>query len=56
MITYKIEDIWDISIDTTTRETKIDIKDIRGSTARIEMSRDDAELLTERLHEVLKRI
>lgn len=55
MTTITIEDIHDISIFTTTKETIIDIKDIRGSTARIEMSRDDAEFLNEKLNEILNK-
>ncbi len=56
MVTYIIEDIHDITIDISIHEVEIDIKDVRGSTARIEMSRDDAELLAERLTEALRKI
>lgn len=56
MTTITVEDIHDISIFATIHETIIDIKDIRGSTSRIEMSRDDAELLMERLHEVFQKV
>lgn len=56
MVTYTIDDVHDITIDITVHTTTVDIKDIRGSTARIELSRDDAELLVERLHEALSKV
>ena len=56
MTTFVIEDVHDITIDITVHTTTVDIKDIRGSTARIELSRDDAELLVERLHEALSKV
>lgn len=55
MVTYTIEDIHDISIDTAIWSTTIDIKDIRGATARIVLPTDDAEILAERLYEALNK-
>jgi hypothetical protein len=56
MTTIRIEDIHDISIDTSRYEVEIDIKDIRGSTIRVELKKDDAELLNERLHKALNKL
>lgn len=55
MVTFQVEDVHNISVDKFTWNTMIDISDIRGSTVRIAMSTDDAEILTERLYEVLKK-
>lgn len=55
MVTFQVEDVHNISVDKSTWCTMIDISDIRGSTVRIAMSTDDAEILTERLYEVLKK-
>lgn len=56
MTTIRIEDIHDISIDTSRYEVEIDIKDIRGSTTRIVLEAIDAELLLERLQEKIKQV
>jgi hypothetical protein len=56
MNTIAIEDVHDIDVDTTRTETKIDFMNFQGAVTEIELSRKDAELLLERLHEALRKV
>jgi hypothetical protein len=53
---HRFEDIKDISVDISKYEAHIDIKDIRDSTDRIELSLIDAAYLLEKLQEKIKKI